>query len=89
MSLMSFVLGLLYLNHSNGAAMSMLTKCVARTARRQHQAATGSNEPESGSDVDGAEGPFDSSAANGASSAANGAGTSQRQKPVRLFYFAM
>jgi len=65
MSMMSFALGLLYLNSRNGAAMSLLTKCVARN----NQAEPSNVDPQQ---------PVDAAEA-----------LPTRQKPVRLFYFAM
>jgi hypothetical protein len=86
MSMMSFILGLLYLNRSNGAAMSLLTKCVTRTNQQAElvdpQASTvRHSEPEP---TDGGDAAEDVAIVNAA-----GATETQRQKPVRLFYFAM
>jgi hypothetical protein len=72
MSLMSFALGLLYLNRSNGAAIGMLAKAVTRN----RDAAT--DEPDEPQQPN-------RDAAGGAAASA----TTERQKPVRLFYFAM
>lgn len=80
MSVMSFALGLHYLNSSNGAAMALLTKAVTRNA--QGEANTETQAP--------AARFFNDPSVAGDANADRGepAGI-ERQKPVRLFYFAM
>jgi len=84
MSVMSFALGLLYLNKSNGAAMAMLTKCVNRHNQAEAEATDptasmpGRGEPQPTSVADPAPGADTTTT-----------GTPEQQKAVRLFYFAM
>mmetsp|Transcript_121758 Transcript_121758/g.191095 ORF Transcript_121758/g.191095 Transcript_121758/m.191095 type:complete len:188 (+) Transcript_121758:75-638(+) len=81
MSLMSFALGLIYLHRSNGAAISLLEKCVTTRGQAEISANIASAAPESThASVHTAED------ANVVNTTTAGAG---RQKPVRLFYFAM
>lgn len=89
MSLTSFAIGLHYLNSSNGAAMSLLTKCVTRsneaeTTQLQQPVRLLNQRRHSAERANDA-----AVASNAAPSSSTSTAGAQRQQPIRLFYFAM